>query len=298
MRGKKILSWALGNPLATMIGLRFNHARPLVLLYHGVTDQPPTAIEKYHGKHIPAENFRRQITWLKQHFTIVPLAEVEALVLAGVSAKKPLAAITFDDGYQNNFRCAFPILRAANVTATFFLTGDFVDRRQPLWPDQLAYLCGDDIVAYARRRQELKTGSGKKITGKKSELILGANCTPLTWEEIKIMAGAGMSFGAHTLTHPILSRLTESEQAREILESKKLIESKLGRCPHFAYPNGQPGDWNEATLKILREAGWRTAWTTIPHRLRPGQEQPFLLPRVTIAAYHDDYRFRTLATIL
>ena len=297
----------LGQPLIAAIGQKWHRRQPLVLLYHGVTDQTAfSKIQHYHGKWIAVDAFRRQIRWLKKHFTLAPLAEIERLVLERRPAAKPLAAITFDDGYRNNFRSAFPILQAEAVPATFFLAGDFVQNRRPLWIDRLEFCLGDNLAAYARERRELKTVTETEkehrlskletATGRRLVLTDDSPYAPLNLAEIKMMADAGMTFGAHTMSHPILSRLDRAAQAEEILASKKLIEERLGACPHFAYPNGQPDDWNQATLEIIKEAGWRAAWTTLPRRVRPERDEPLTLPRITIANYHDDYRFRALVS--
>jgi peptidoglycan/xylan/chitin deacetylase (PgdA/CDA1 family) len=305
--GKKIIGKVLGHPVIARLGQRLNRVRPLVLLYHGVTDQIKfLPVQNYHGKQVPFDAFHRQLKWLKKYFTVVPLAEIEKLVVNQQLADQPLCAITFDDGYRNNFLQAFPVLKAENIPATFFLTGNFVDQQIPLWTDRLEFCLANDTIAYAKIRQELKSCSEAEkqrqlaeleiTTGRKLDLTDHSAYAPINWNEAKIMADSGMTFGAHTMTHPILGRLNYEEQEREIINSKILIESKLGRCPHFAYPNGQSGDWDNQTLAIVQNAGWKAAWSTIPQRVNPQQDEPLTLPRITIAAYHDDHRFRTLVS--
>src|SRR3989338_6642858 len=149
----------LGQPLIAAIGQKWHRRQPLVLLYHGVTDQTAfSKIQNYHGKWVAVDAFRRQIRWLKKHFTLVSLAEIERLVLERRPAAKPLAAITFDDGYRNNFRSAFPILQAEAAPAPFFFFGVFLLKMGgPLWIDRLEFCLGDNLAAYARERRELKT---------------------------------------------------------------------------------------------------------------------------------------------
>jgi peptidoglycan/xylan/chitin deacetylase (PgdA/CDA1 family) len=86
----------------------------------------------------------------------------------------------------------------------------------------------------------------------------------LTWDEVKVMHQRGVSFGSHTVTHPILSKISADEAKKEIDESKRIIEEKL-RIPirSFAYPNGRKEDFSEATKILLREAGYSCALTTI-----------------------------------
>ena len=328
---KKLAGGILGNQFMANLGCWFNRHRPLVLLYHGVTDHKSfPGIENYHGKHISATDFQRQIRWLKKHFKIVSLKEMENNLEA--AADQPLCALTFDDGYKNNFDQAFPILQTEAVTATFFLTGNFIEKRQPLWTDRLEFainhceqlnltlnFAGQQQVFSLRRPHEkisanivinryLKHCSGKtrlfqlREIEEKNNLVFSfetaPNYSPLSWTEIKIMSRAGMIFGNHTLNHPILSQLSSAEQEKEIYQSQKLIAGRLGTVSHFAYPNGQSGDWDVETLRILRSLGWRYAWTTNPRRIRPAKEIPLLLPRLTIQAHHDFNIFRALVSSL
>lgn len=78
------------------------------------------------------------------------------------------------------------------------------------------------------------------------------------------MNARGVSVGAHTVSHPILSRVSPEQARREIAESKRTIEGELG-CPvrNFAYPNGARVDFDDTTKTILSECGFDCALTTI-----------------------------------
>ena len=328
---RKLVTAILGNPIISGLGLRFNYKQPLVLLYHGVSNQKNwSGIENYHGKHVPTEHFRQQLHWLKQHFTITTLTTIERLVTDKQKTKSSFCAITFDDGYQNNFLDAFPILQDERVPATIFLTGDFIDKGIPLWPDRLEFALNqsrfktltinmyrkewrlptgtdpEKISTYNQIRNYLKSCPNKErlnileTVEKKTGFALNfkhpSNYSPLSWTEVHTMSEAGIDFGAHTMSHPILGRLTVAEQKKEIIPSQTLIIQKLGSCRHFAYPNGQVGDWNDGTLKILESVNFTAAWTTIPRRVKLETDRALLLPRHTIAAYHDWNYFRALVS--
>jgi peptidoglycan/xylan/chitin deacetylase (PgdA/CDA1 family) len=132
----------------------------------------------------------------------------QALRLADVPAGRWPAravALTFDDGYQSVFRTAFPVLRRRGFTATVFLTtgaiGTSADPARPPHP------------------------------GRRSML---------SWPEIQEMRAAGFSFGAHTHTHPNLTRLPPGQSEREMVDSRRIIEDQLGEPVRlFAYPFGQ-----------------------------------------------------------
>lgn len=77
------------------------------------------------------------------------------------------------------------------------------------------------------------------------------------------MYDTGISFGTHTKTHPILSLLTDKQIEEEIIESKAAIESELGdRVTSFAYPNGQPSDFDHRCKRVLKKNGFAFAVTT------------------------------------
>jgi peptidoglycan/xylan/chitin deacetylase (PgdA/CDA1 family) len=87
----------------------------------------------------------------------------------------------------------------------------------------------------------------------------------MSWDNIREMNENGLDFGAHTVTHPILTNLTLNQAKFEIVESKKIIEKKLNKTiTTFCYPNGSPSDYNSDIIKILRDNGFLCAVTAIP----------------------------------
>ncbi len=319
----------LGSALVAHIGLALSRNRPLVVLYHGVTatSVDKTSIRNYRQKHIPTDVFEKQIGWLSNNFKIVPLKEIEELCNKKIEPTEPLCAITFDDGYRDNFLEAYPILKKRGLPATIFVTTGFIDGTTALWTDLLeesisvyqkpsltipwdehdkiypTTTCDEKIAADLTIRFKLKKiGPGERAkilsylaqeTGvTMSDILSRKDYAPLSWEEIKEMSQNGITIGAHTEHHPILSRLSETEQREEIALSVDKIRSTIGHCDHFAYPNGQRGDWNEVTKKILTELQIQYAWTTAGRRVQQ-TENPLELPRITIDT--DNFnRFRSL----
>jgi peptidoglycan/xylan/chitin deacetylase (PgdA/CDA1 family) len=106
---------------------------------------------------------------------------------------------------------------------------------------------------------------------------------PLTWNDVRALAGQNVEFGAHTRTHPILSTVGNRERLRdEIMSSKQRIESEMQRqVIHFCYPNGRRRDFTDATVDILRDGGFQTAVTTEPGLNVPGSPR-FLLRRLGV----------------
>jgi peptidoglycan/xylan/chitin deacetylase (PgdA/CDA1 family) len=110
-----------------------------------------------------------------------------------------------------------------------------------------------------------------------------AEFAAISWDEARSLRKQGIEFGAHTRTHPILSRLeTQEELTDEIVSGKERIERELGEpVMHFSYPNGGPADFNDTVLKAVRSAGFTTSVTTMRGLNAPGCD-PFLLKRIPV----------------
>ncbi|MBV8865507.1 MAG: polysaccharide deacetylase family protein, partial [Acidobacteriaceae bacterium] len=115
----------------------------------------------------------------------------------------------------------------------------------------------------------------------------------LSWEEIKVMSRNGVEFGAHSVTHPILTQMEEPGEAyEEIVKSKIRIEAELDRpVLHFSYPNGQPQDISPEILSMVRNAGYKTSVTTSVGQVFKGDD-PFLLRRISCRPEVPPYQFR------
>jgi peptidoglycan/xylan/chitin deacetylase (PgdA/CDA1 family) len=114
----------------------------------------------------------------------------------------------------------------------------------------------------------------------------------LNWDDVQGLMGLGVTIGAHTVSHPILSRLTDEEARVEVFDSRRMIEAACGRAPRaFAYPNGRPEDYSPAIQTLVREAGFTCAVTTTfgvntmstpPYELRRGGPWEPHLPTFTL----------------
>lgn len=316
----------LGNAPALFLALQKN--KGFIALYHGVA---PTlenyGIYNYRHKFILPDSFRSHLAWYQTRFHIVSLSSFIELSLRGEKLPKPLLAITFDDGYENVYRYAFPLLKEFGIPATVFLTTDLVERQIPLWVDRLEHALGHtnlhklDLMLDGRKHsfplgnskeqmaadiylrdflkkipdQELKILLSEIESRTEAELAPVLETTPyrgLTWEKIRLMAKGKIEFAPHTLSHPILSRLSSEEAKQEIIQSHSLLQERLGTSlPIFAYPNGQLKDFSEATIAVLKRLGFSSALTTIPGTISP-KSNPFALPRFSMDGSDDPRFFR------
>jgi len=277
--------------LYLVIRKRLGFANKLkILAYHSISDIPD-----YLNISLPVSIFKNQLQYLKNNYQVVSL-EHAVNIICSKRLKDDIIVITFDDGYMDNYRNAFPLLKEFNIPATIFLTVNPIQQRQPLFIDALIYAIysttqtkldlsnvGLGIYNIKSRKSKIKTINiineySKKICEKERNNILDEifkklNITfntpylrelMLTWDAVKIMQNRGISFGSHSLSHPVLSRITIDQAQEEISKSKDIMEDKIGvKINTFAYPYGGVADINEEVIELIKRNGFTSACTLI-----------------------------------
>ena len=272
---------------------------PLVVYFHEVTpDADPAVMPPDPMLRIEPSLFTWVLNQLAQRFRFASLDEV-------VESRNPrLVAVTFDDGYRGVYQHAFPILARHKIPATVFLTTSHVGTNRLLWWDRLllqARKAQESGLEAAQRLGALEPrilGGGGMID--EDELLLAfklMSCPQRdeVWQvlddlaglvtarerifvsegEIREMAAAGIQFGAHTRTHPLLTWLDDSALLDEVVGSKADVARLVGTEDiWFAYPDGVFGD---REMAIAREAGFRGAVQTWRQPWRRGT---YAVPRV------------------
>jgi peptidoglycan/xylan/chitin deacetylase (PgdA/CDA1 family) len=234
-----------------------------------------------------------------------------SLLATGTPLLTPVAAVTFDDGYRDNYTSAFPVLRKYGIPATIFLATGFIGGDRAFWWDTVGTMVATARPALwstgefgalstetAIDRERTRTLVFERIkespAEEREQLIaalgdaLGTGMPQgigrdliLSWDEVREMHEGGISMGAHTVNHPILSCVPPDLLRAEILGSKEAIERRLGGpVSSFSYPNGKAEDYDTAAVAAVRDAGFAAAVTTIPGSARAGSSL-FELPRVT-----------------
>jgi peptidoglycan/xylan/chitin deacetylase (PgdA/CDA1 family) len=262
-------------------------------MYHGVTRSPLVVAD---WCFVEEKSFAMQMGYLKKHFEIIALSEaVERMRSGGI--KHPTAVITFDDGYQNNFDVAFPILFKEKIPATVFLTTGLIDTDDTVWHCRLNLALSKTrrpriekngfqfdlstlemkAKASAAIQESLKGLPPSRLKATMRDIILELDGDPdcsigigspyrmLNKNAIAEMAASGLvEFGAHTHQHLILSRLSAAGRFNEIRRSVEAIHELTGRrCKYFAYPNGRIGDYDSDSIQHLKACGIQMAVTTI-----------------------------------
>ena len=242
----------------------------IILTYHRVlpSDHPDMPIMQP-GMVVTPETFRMQLRWLRRYFRIVRLGEWLAEPGCGHhDGRSKACAITFDDGWQDTFHFAFPILQEEQVPATLFLVSDLVGTRMSFWPERLARLlwnegAGLSTKAIGPREHDWLVGLGLRelpnggtpdrrqldrmihrakqypddlLEGKISNLEHAARVRPpkepdvLSWEQVRAMTRSCLiSIGSHGRTHTRLrDELPKERVESEIKESRNLLQNQLG----------------------------------------------------------------------
>lgn len=223
------------------------------------------------------------------HVGLTPVTVAEGLAFLAAGAPGHRVAMSFDDGYADNVTRALPLLEERGARATFYLTAGWIERRAPAWWDVLAHALESTRVPRARvalddapldleldseagRRRALgallprfsvaTAERARRLDALRAALAVEgeAPCELADWKTARRLVDAGMEVGAHTLEHPLLTRLARPEQEREIAGSIEQIEQRLGTRPvGLAYPGG---DHDGTTIAAARAAGLDYAVTT------------------------------------
>ncbi len=274
-----------------------------VMIFHRVLAQP----DELRPGEPDAARFEQVMLWVKRWFSVVPLERI-ATFSSQPLPPRPLA-ITFDDGYADNYTLAMPILRRLGLNATFFVAPGFLNggrmfndtvietiRQAPGLQLDLrsmgleSYSIGttaERLAAIDRLLRKLKYFSIEERTERVTAIARKIDASlpddlMMTDQQVLGMKRAGMTIGAHTMSHPILAAVEDEVARAEIVQSKQYLESLLGeRVDLFAYPNGRPKqDYASAHVSMAREAGFKVAVSTAAGVFRPGDDQ-FQIPRFT-----------------
>ena len=290
-----------------------------ILTYHRVLPERPPAGEFVQpGMYVTEAAFERQLGYLRRAFTVLSVKEMLQLWDEGLwSDRERYAVITFDDGWVDTFRHAFPILRSHGVPATVFLPTERIGTNHWFWPDRLGHLLtrhglgsrearlqimtslpgyqvGPEIHPEAPEEEEIDAmiEACKKLPAETIEAMIddvvrrsglpdpaSERCL-LTWEEVEIMGRQGISFGSHAATHRILTGLPPQEVRRELESSlAALRDRRVNVVVALAYPNG---NHDASVRECARLAGYRAAFTTRPGTEGRAPEDRFALKRIGV----------------
>jgi peptidoglycan/xylan/chitin deacetylase (PgdA/CDA1 family) len=290
--------------------------RLTVLAYHRIDNHcaPNFDTFKSNVSATPAD-FAAQMDYLRQRFNIVSSDNVSAWLKGEQSLPPHPALITFDDGYTDNFKYALPVLQARKLPAIVFLATDYIGKNIPFYWDLVAYCFHHtirqnvDLPRFGSRQwhdeQSQRAvmmdwfGVLKKLPD--DEKWAAVRQLPqalhvsvpddafaglcMSWDQVRTMTANGVAMGAHTQSHPILTRVSPERARTEVQGSKARIEAELNKpVTSFAYPNGLPPDFNPALQTMLPQLGLDAAFTLVsgPARLAEVRREPMAIRRIFI----------------
>lgn len=236
-----------------MTALGGRSGRAVFLGYHSVTEDGPPYLSLRPG------TFEHQLDVLRRRgFESGRRADLDRLA-RGERLPGRRAFLTFDDGFRDTVSAALPRMAARGFAGFAFVLPGHLEGGAPLdWPE---------VAGEAKRRPELMRS--------------------LDWGMAETLVEAGWEIGSHTLSHPRLTALGEEELREELLDSRRLVAARLGRCELLAYPFGA---WDERVAAAAAAAGYAFAFT-LPFGQQLGAG-PLSIPRVTIDDRDAGWRFR------
>lgn len=212
----------------------------VILNYHSVQPNEPFST--------PPDAFDAQLEWLAARFDLPTLDAWLEHVARGTRPSRAAALVTFDDGYENVHRFAYPSLRRLGVPSVLFVTTGFLDGG----------------------------------FGVEERLAMYGNLPALSWEQLVELQRNGVTVGSHTHRHLDLGQASEAEVGEELRHSKQLLEERLGSpIRYFSYPWGQRRNIGRTTIRLLRESGYQAACSTFWGK-NVAQTDRYLLRRIRI----------------
>lgn len=290
-----------------------------ILMFHRVVPQTKLLrINNHQSLEITPEHLEHTIQFFKKRgYDFISIDEAYFRLINKNSANK-FVVFTFDDGYADNLEYAYPIFKKHNIPFTIYVTTNFPDNKAILWwymledlllnsteveldfqgkshrfllgtnrQKEFAFLKIKDIFNTVEEHFviEFFESQGIDIFSKVIQLSLN-------WDQIATLHSDPLvTIGAHTVSHASLKKLTVNKAYNEILNSKKILEEKLGcRIDHFSYPFGSIFEAGRREFGIVEEIGFKTGTTTRMANLTvKHSEHMEALPRITINSMTNEH---------
>jgi peptidoglycan/xylan/chitin deacetylase (PgdA/CDA1 family) len=275
---------------------------PLVIGYHRVVeDFRSSARTSIPALLVSQSMLERHLDWIGRRYRFVDLNELGILLESGRVIEEPVAAVTFDDGYQDFYDHALPTLEKKGVPAALFVVTGLVGSRGAQIHDKLYLLLArrrgstpvtagiplPDIAGMTPYRATRTLIEAVPLAALRQAIRVMESEDPIpehkfshsvTWEMLDRIRRAGIVIGSHTQTHIVMTNETRECVLDELVGSRQELERRLGTAVHhFAYPSGI---YNSASVSAVAAAGYRFGFTTCAHR---NAEHPLLtVPRTLL----------------
>ena len=301
-----------------------------MLYYHSIQDDPTRLAKKIVPGIIHSSAlFREQMELIARHYNPVSMDDVALFLLGERELPARPVAITFDDGFLDNFEIAAPILDRLGIQALFNvvvgsieapsapwfcrLQHAFCTTRRKAWTDSDAHYVRPLVKPEDRRAAFLSASKWcAKSAGARQAKIISTieqeldveplqprDCPMMTWDQLRELRRTGYLIGSHTLTHPNLAYVDEETRWHEIAESKIQLETQLGaRVNYFTYPNPiMRPNFSQLTIQATKRAGYTLAATMMTGPVRLGLD-PHAVPRVPVPSSREELGWYAENTLL
>ncbi len=311
-KSKRWLKKALLRSSILPVASRFFTPAAAILAYHSVVEEPQLT-DYILGSSRARIHFERHMETLARKFSPVTIDEVAEFAASGRKLPPRAVAVTFDDGFADNYEVALPILSRYGVPATFYIMVDAVENGTLPWYCRIRYAFNTTKKSewtYPGTNRTYKLGSpaerqaampvawdrGAALAGAEQRAFVegieealeiepahaqAKHGLMMDWEQVRALKKAGHTIGGHTLSHPNVAQVTPGEARSEIVGCKQRLEEKIGAVvEHFSYPHPALNPhWSGQTLGITREAGFKSAVLTTYGSVRSGDD-PLALKRM------------------
>lgn len=236
------------------------------------------------------DQFREQMLHLRRYYRPIRMDDWLDAVRAGRRLPRRCVIVTFDDGYDDNYRHAFPILRDLDMSALFFVSTGHIDDGTAYAYDWLVHMIltttetrfvADEIgidqllpsTRQARRElAALVLGRIKWLSAAMQSALITrlatvwrmprdgahADCRPMSWQQLREMRDGGMEIGSHGVSHRMLAKLPPDEIHEEVATSRRRLDDELGPvATSMSYPVGNLDAWNDTVIEEARAAGFQ-----------------------------------------
>lgn len=271
--------------------LQIEGAIGLVYMLHHITKKNPKGIPTNEDLKVSPQFLERIIVnYKKRGFVFVSLDELSNIISSDKTPEKPFVAFTIDDGYLDNYKEALPVFERQQVPFAIFVSSDFIDQKVILWWDILEdlilknetlkiganeYICHTfqekwDVFRILREiilhfdQNKLKTALEKLFAHYNINLYDPIRQQAMTWEQVKELSNHPLcTIGGHTVSHCVLSQLSENDFRKEVGINLKTIETVIDKpVYHFAYPYGSPNEISEREYQLISEFNLKTVFSS------------------------------------
>jgi peptidoglycan/xylan/chitin deacetylase (PgdA/CDA1 family) len=303
----------------------------LILCYHGVVPDSHSGEFLYRNT-VSIREFSNHLEFLSRRFHFISPSELTAAAIESKPLPERPALISFDDGYRNNLLYAAPVLRKFGISSLFSVVTGLIGTANVLWTEEVNFCVLDwpgktmplPQKAGGYKAVPLPSASEHRVhiahtvrqackemdrEALEQYLCLLKSEVPsarmdlydellafMSWDEVRTLNSQGFAIGSHTVSHPILSRIPDSELRREIGKSKQRIEDEMGvPCHWLVYPNGQKPDYSPEVFRRAREVGYQMGFTARGGYGRLGREL-FEIDRIGVPGHRSIPEFEASVT--